>query len=153
MELFGTTHLLTLLIGALFGAACIMARRRGHFWPVAILAFLNLSAYAYNQWVYVNLGHTIPLDNILPFHLCDIAAFLAGFALLTPRPLVRELCYYWGLAGTNFGFLMRKPEGATLFDHLGPWPYYLIWVQLLASAMIALFLLPFSKRINVWRFR
>ncbi|MDA7629674.1 TIGR02206 family membrane protein [Akkermansiaceae bacterium] len=224
MELFGTTHLLTLLIGALFGAACIMARRRGHFWPVAILAFLNLSAYAYNQWVYVNLGHTIPLDNILPFHLCDIAAFLAGFALLTPRPLVRELCYCWGLAGTlqalltpnlphlfphpiffsffihhgiivitaafltlaegwrprpgtfprvliwnqvyffavlafnwlagtNFGFLMRKPEGATLFDHLGPWPYYLIWVQLLASAMIALFLLPFSKRINVWRFR
>ncbi|MDB4562834.1 YwaF family protein [Akkermansiaceae bacterium] len=73
-----------------------MARRRGHFWPVAILAFLNLSAYAYNQWVYVNLGHTIPLDNILPFHLCDIAAFLAGFALLTPRPLVRELCYCWG---------------------------------------------------------
>ena len=92
-----------------------MARRRGHFWPVAILAFLNLSAYAYNQWVYVNLGHTIPLDNILPFHLCDIAAFLAGFALLTPRPLVRELCYCWGLAGTLQALL--TPNLPHLFPH------------------------------------
>ena len=224
MELFGTTHLLTLLIGATFGAACILARRRGQLWPVALLALLNLSAYGYNQWLYNNLAHNIPLSNILPFHLCDIAAFLAGFALLTKRPLIRELCYCWGLAGTlqalitpdtthtfphplffsffihhgtivitaiflplaegwrprqgtfprlllwnqvyfilaftfnwlagtNFGFLMEKPEAATLFDHLGPWPYYLIWVQLIAAAMIALFLLPFTKRINVWRFR
>jgi uncharacterized membrane protein YwaF len=56
-------------------------------------------------------------------------------------------------ADTNFGFLMEKPRGATLLDHLGPWPFYLIWVQLIAAAFIALFLLPFSKRINVWRFR
>ncbi len=224
MEIFGTPHLLTLLLGVLLGVTCIAARRRGNFWPVALLAFLNLTAYGYNQWVYGNLGHAIPLDNILPFHLCDVAAFLAGFALLTQRPLIRELCYCWGLAGTlqalitpnlphpfphpiffsfflhhgiivitalflplaegwrprrgtfprvllwnqvyfftilgfnwiagtNFGFLIEKPYGATLFDKLGPWPFYLIWVQLIAAAMIALFLLPFSKKINIWRFR
>ncbi|MDB4354117.1 TIGR02206 family membrane protein [Akkermansiaceae bacterium] len=224
MELFGPPHLLTLLFGAIFGAACIVARRRGSVWPIVVLSFLNLSAYGYNQWVYSNIGYEIPLDNILPFHLCDVAAFLAGFALLTRKPLVRELCYCWGLAGTlqalitpnlphpfphpiffsffthhgiivitalflplaegwrprpgtfpriliwnqiyfivgmiinwlagtNFGFLMRKPYGATLFDHLGSWPWYLIWVQLIAATFIALFLLPFSKRINIWRFR
>jgi hypothetical integral membrane protein (TIGR02206 family) len=224
LELFGTAHLLALLAGAFFGLLCIVFRRKGCAWPVALLALLNLSAYGFNQWAYGSLDSKIPLENILPFHLCDIAAFLAGFALLTEKPLIRELCFCWGLAGTlqalitpnlpysfphpiffsfftqhgvivitalflplaegwrprtgtfprlllwnqvyfisamavnwasgtNFGFLMKKPNGATLFDHLGPWPFYLISVQLIAAALIALFLLPFSKRINVWRFR
>jgi hypothetical integral membrane protein (TIGR02206 family) len=224
LELFGTAHLLALLVGAVFGLLCIVFRRRGCVWPVALLALLNLSAYGFNQWVYESFDFEIPLDNLLPFHLCDVAALLAGFALITKKPLIRELCFCWGLAGTlqalitpnlpypfphpifftffthhgvvvitalflplaegwrprpgtfprlllwnqvyfisvmavnwaadtNFGFLMEKPDGATILDHLGPWPSYLIWLQLIAAAFIALFLLPFSKRINVWRFR
>ena len=34
------------------------------------------------------------------------------------------------LLGTNFGFLARKPKTATLLDHLGDWPIYLLWLQL-----------------------
>jgi hypothetical protein len=54
LELFGTAHLLTLLVGTVFGILCIVFRRRGCVWPVALLALLNLSAYGFNQWVYEN---------------------------------------------------------------------------------------------------
>ncbi|MGJ8694969.1 MAG: YwaF family protein [Verrucomicrobiaceae bacterium] len=223
MELFGTPHLSILFLGAIAGAFLIGIRRLGKTWPVALLAFLNLSAFALNQFVYSTLGYVIPMDNILPFHLCDIASFIAAVALLTRHPLACELCFCWGLAGTlqalvtpnlphsfphliffsffihhgvivitalflplaegwrprpgtfpriliwnqiyfgfallinwlagtNFGFLMRKPQGATPIDFFGPWPFYWIPLQIAAALLMALTLLPFSRRINVWRF-
>lgn len=33
------------------------------------------------------------------------------------------------LIGTNYGFLCHKPEGKSLFDLLGPWPWYLLSLQ------------------------
>lgn len=35
------------------------------------------------------------------------------------------------LLGTNYGFLNGKPEFASVLDHLGPWPWYLIPLQLI----------------------
>ncbi len=42
--------------------------------------------------------------------------------------LVTTLALNWML-GVNYGFLLRKPLVPTLFDHLGPWPYYLLSLQ------------------------
>lgn len=73
-----------------------------------------------------------------------ILAFGAG---LGPRPgfFPRMLWWSWGymavvfllniLLGTNYGFLNAKPNVPTLFDRMGPWPYYLVTLQAIAFSL------------------
>jgi len=52
------------------------------------------------------------------------------------------------LLDSNYLFICRKPEGASILDFLGPWPIYVL--ALFAIAVIACFLcyLPFAFRRN-----
>ncbi|MBT8043976.1 MAG: TIGR02206 family membrane protein [Verrucomicrobiae bacterium] len=50
------------------------------------------------------------------------------------------------LLGTNYGFLNAKPGVPTLFDYMGPYPWYLITLNVIAFVLYALLLLPFRKR-------
>ena len=45
--------------------------------------------------------------------------------------------------GWNYGFLCGKPPTASLFDALGPWPWYLLSVQALAIGMFFFLYAPF----------
>ncbi len=45
--------------------------------------------------------------------------------------------------GANYGFLCRKPDSPTLFDLLGPWPWYLLSLEAIALVLSFLFLVPF----------
>jgi hypothetical integral membrane protein (TIGR02206 family) len=45
--------------------------------------------------------------------------------------------------GANYGFLCRKPDPPTLFDLLGPWPWYLLSLEAIALVLSFLFLVPF----------
>ena len=40
--------------------------------------------------------------------------------------------------GTNFAYLAAKPERPSLLDHLGPWPYYILWGSLIGLAVFFL---------------
>jgi hypothetical integral membrane protein (TIGR02206 family) len=64
-----------------------------------VLAFLCLAAFGYTQAAWMTIDGDPDLDSSLPLHLCDLAAFIAGFALLTERRLLCTLTYFWGLAG------------------------------------------------------
>jgi len=44
----------------------------------------------------------------------------------------------------NYLFLREKPEGASVLDFMGPWPYYLIWLIGLAIVLCLVCYLPFS---------
>jgi len=46
-------------------------------------------------------------------------------------------------AGTNFGYLAHKPMQPSLLDHLGPWPYYIGGMELIALASFYLYYAPF----------
>lgn len=40
----------------------------------------------------------------------------------------------WRL-GANFGYLARKPSQPSILDHLGPWPLYILWMELIGLAL------------------
>jgi len=100
-----------------------------------VVAFFNLSAYPLNQAAWLSLGKQMELDNILPFHLCDIAAMTAGFALLTKRPALCALTYFWGLAATLQALL--TPAVGVGFPN---WPFITFFIQHFAIVGAALYL-------------
>ncbi len=53
------------------------------------------------------------------------------------------------IAGTNYLFINRKPDTASLIDSLGPWPVYLIWLEVIMIAVFSiLYLVPFIGRMK-----
>lgn len=46
------------------------------------------------------------------------------------------------IAGTNYLFVNRKPDTASLIDALGPWPVYLIWLEVIMVIVFSLLYLP-----------
>jgi len=49
------------------------------------------------------------------------------------------------LIGSNYGFLRRKPDSASLFDALGPWPWYIVVASLLGLVLFIVLDLPFIR--------
>ena len=220
---FSPMHGWALVAGfATITALILLGRQGGRQDRIArfILALLCLSAFGYTQAAWSTVEGDPDLDSALPLHLCDVAAFVAGFALITGKRLLMTLTYFWGLAatiqalatpaisvgfphpafvtffvhhfavvgtafyfpivtgwrlerpwwrdpmrawlwgnlylavamlvntwlGTNFGFAARKPVNPSLLDHMGPWPIYLIWIEVLGLVLFFLLSLPVLGR-------
>lgn len=135
---FSKEHFVAVGIGALVVWMLILIGRRGgngRLLATAVLVFVNLSSYGFSQAAWMSLGGKMALDNILPFHLCDIAAVLAGFALLTKRPLLCSLTFFWGLAAT-FQALLTPALGVGFPS----WPFIMFFIQHFAIVATALYL-------------
>lgn len=209
---------MALIFGALFLTFAVLAFRKdpnskSARLSLTLLIVANLSAAVHTIIAYLRLGMGDNLEGVLPLHLCDVAAILAGTALITRKPLLCELTYYLGLGGTlqglltpnlqyafphpiyfsffhlhlfvviaalflplglgwrprtplpktltriffficgylltvyainsilgtNYAFVMHKPDNASLFDHMGPHPWYNLTT--LGLVIIALFIL------------
>jgi len=99
---FSSAHFITLAIGfSLIAALMVFARRSNNNQRVvtAVLAFCNLISFPFALYAWRDHPHS--LDNLLPLHLCDLAAVVAGFALVTRKPILLTLTYFWGLAATT----------------------------------------------------
>ena len=135
---FSQQHWVTVAVGAALLYALIAAGRRGgnsRRISTGVLAFLNLSAYPLGLAAWLALDAPKSLDNLLPLHLCDLAAIIAGFALLTRRLLLCALTYFWGLAAT-FQALLTP---AITVGFPSP-PYVMFFVQHFAVVGAALYL-------------
>lgn len=135
---FTQEHFIALGIGAVVAATFLLVGRRGgngRYLATALLAFLNLSAYPLGQAAWLSLDAPKSIENLLPFHLCDIAAITAGFALITKRPLLCAMTYFWGLAATLQALL--TPAITVGFPHL---PCVMFFVHHFAVVIAALYL-------------
>lgn len=142
---FSREHFAALALGAAAMTALLSAGWRGgsaRAVATALLVFFNLSAYPFNQAAWLSLGKPLALENILPLQLCDIAAFTAGFALITRNSTLSILTYFWGLAATLQALL--TPALNVGFPE---WPYYTFFIQHFAIVTTAVYL-PVA---GIWR--
>jgi hypothetical integral membrane protein (TIGR02206 family) len=84
---------------------------------------------------------------------CFFMVFVEGFrptkhsiwrSLLTLNIIAAFVGLINWLTGGNYMFLAHKPGAASLLDLLGPWPYYIFWLEIVALVSVLLFYLPFG---------
>jgi hypothetical integral membrane protein (TIGR02206 family) len=131
MSLLNTEHLATLgVIAASTAALVFTARLRPGAWTVtacralALVIVVNEASW----WVWLAFQHTWSASYALPLQLCDVVAFVSAAALWFRVPLLVELTYFWGLAGTSNALI--SPD---LPDHF---PSYLFLQYFVAHGAI-----------------
>ena len=67
------------------------------------------------------------------------------FAVVTTLVWMAVTLTFNSIAGTNYGFLNRKPATASLLDLLGPWPVYLLTAGGLVLIVWALMTWPWER--------
>jgi len=99
-------------------AACIAARRSPGTWTrwVARGIGLVLAADAVSYSIGLAVAGTWSATTSLPLALCDVAVLVAACACWWRVPLLVELTYFWGLAGTLQAVV--TPDLNSGFPHL-----------------------------------
>lgn len=123
-ELLAPEHVVALsVIAAAIAVLVVTARKRPGAWLKALALVLVVDEASW--WVYLALGGGEPGQRAqpLPLQLCDVAILVAAAALWTRRPLVVEVTYFWGLAGTVQALL--TPE---LPQHFPTYPYFQYYI-------------------------
>lgn len=149
---FTQEHFLALAVGAAVAAVFLFAGKRGgdsRRRTTAVLALINLCVYPLSLGAWLSLEGEKAWDNLLPFHLCDVAAITAGFALITKRPLLCALTYFWGLAATIQGIVTP----AITVGFPAP-PFLMFFVHHFAVVIAALYLpivIGWRPKLPLWK--
>jgi len=108
-----------------------------------------------------DLAEDFPSLHFITFQLLHASVVVAVLYLtlgLGMRPRPRSILHAWlwlqayvavtalidWLLAANYGYLLRKPVQASLYDYLGPWPYYLLSLEALALVLFLACYAPFA---------
>ncbi len=145
-------------LAAMFGAwSLITASRRaaGPAWffalsgtlPALITPELNVGFPRFRFVVYfVEHGLTVltPLVLVVGFGLVPRrGAWFRAFLTINAFGALNAVLN--AFMGTNFMYLSHKPKGPTPFDWFGPWPGYLIVLELLVLTLFRLLQIPLDR--------
>jgi hypothetical integral membrane protein (TIGR02206 family) len=133
---FCAAHWITLAIGfsVIFGLFLLAkGSEKKQKRVTALLAFLCLASFPFALFAWRDYPRT--LDNVLPFHLCDLAAIVAGLGLITRKQILLTLTFYWGIAATTQALL--TPAITIAPPHL---PYLHFFIQHFAIVAAALYI-------------
>ena len=116
--LFGTVHLLTLLLVAVFIVSLTFLKdasestRSRVRWTLAIALWLSMVA-----WQAWNIAVGIwTVQSVLPLQLCDVLVILTGFSLLSKNQTLYEFSYFLGI-GAACQSLFTPDAGMFGFPH------------------------------------
>ncbi len=144
-------HLIALAATVILALAlCAMAR----LWPgrltntvCGVLGTALILNEAYCQVWQVQQGGW-SMQYGLPLYLCDVAAFIAGAALLRPQPLLAEVTYFWAIAGTLQGLL--TPDTHHDFMSYQYLQYYIDHVGVVVAALVLVAGRGITPRRGAW---
>lgn len=146
-------------VAALLGAAALWFRHQ----RLAELVWFWGLAGTMNGLITPALSESFPSLRFLSFFALHGGVVIAAVYLvaglgLRPQPGALWRAIGWlqvyllmavlvnFLTGANYGFLREKPAQATLLDVMGPWPWYIIGLEILALILFTLLHLPFHRR-------
>ncbi|HEV1997807.1 MAG TPA: TIGR02206 family membrane protein [Candidatus Dormibacteraeota bacterium] len=138
LKLYSPTHIGAIV--ALFAVSLLLivvarawpgAWTRYAAWGLAVLLVVNEVTW----WGVIAIRGEWGWDYALPLYLCDAAGFVAAIALVTRGPLMVEITYFWGLAGTIQA--MITPD---LHYDFPTYFYFQYFVQHIGIVVAALFL-------------
>jgi hypothetical integral membrane protein (TIGR02206 family) len=138
-------------------AVALVARRQTAY----ELAYFWGLAGTLQALVTPDLREDFPGIHFLTFQILHAGAVVAVIFLtggLRRRPRWRSVGHAWLwlqlylavtagidlLIDANYGYLRAKPAQASLIDRLGPWPWYLVSLELLAAVLFVACYTPFA---------
>ena len=124
-----------------------------YYWGIAgsgmalLTPYLRAPLYTYQSFQYFT-GHSLLIVGVLTL-----------IWTRQTRPRVHSWWFAWWVlnlygaavavvdfsAGTNFMYLRQKPGAISLFDAMGPWPWYIVGADLVGLAIFRLMQLPFAS--------
>lgn len=121
-----------------FGACvglCLLARRRPGPWTEAVARVIGLllAADVVTYSLGLAVAGTWSARTSLPLALCDVAVVVAAVACWWHVPVLIELTYFWGLAGTLQAVV--TPDLNVGFPHLVFFEYVVGHVGIVAAAL------------------
>ncbi|MCC6676378.1 MAG: TIGR02206 family membrane protein [Phycisphaerales bacterium] len=122
---FTLFHLVTVLA---CGAAMLAAAVYGHWHrgtprEIRFRRGWGWCVIAYQVYTTIFYASQCTIQRSLPLQVCDLAAFIAGAAMITQRRWVRTLLYFWGIGLSTQAFATP-----IIHDGLGTLRFWMFWI-------------------------